>query len=151
MDTKYLLYDNEHLVVQEPEKVAIIDKRLSHNNPFRSFWMAGFECSDKMNAFGNRVDLATASGHLQLLEADYERLSPFNMRTVREGIRWSQVEKTPYSYNWSVVEQMIKTGIRKGIQQVWDICHFGFPDDLTPLHPMFARRFAAVCKAFVLL
>ncbi|MFC3158394.1 hypothetical protein ACFOEQ_07570 [Chryseobacterium arachidis] len=36
------------------------------------------------------------------------------------------------------------------IQVIWDICHFGFPDDLTPLHPMFARRFSHLCRAFVI-
>lgn len=119
------------------------------NNPFDSFWMAGFECTDKLNAFGNRVDFLQCTNHLQFLDADYYRLSPFNIRTVREGIRWSQVEKRPYEYDWSTVALMINKGKIYGIQQVWDLCHFGFPDDITPLHPMFPRRFAALCRAFV--
>ncbi|GAB4041884.1 glycoside hydrolase family 1 protein [Spirosoma jeollabukense] len=118
-------------------------------NPFQSFWWAGFECTDQLNCFGNRVDFLPLTGHLQLLETDYERLNPFNIRTVREGIRWSQVEKTAYQYDWSTVEHMLTVGHRHGIQQIWDLCHFGYPDDLTPLHPMFARRFAALCRAFV--
>ena len=44
---------------------------------------------------------------------------------------------------------MIKAASLYEIQQVWDLCHFGFPDDLTPLHPAFARRFTALCMAFV--
>jgi len=120
-----------------------------HNNPFCSFWMAGFECTDKMNAFGNRVDFYELTGHRKQLEEDYERLTPFNIKTVREGIRWSQIEKRAYQYDWSTALNMMRVGKRKGIQQIWDICHFGFPDDLSPLHPMFARRFAAVCKSFV--
>jgi beta-glucosidase/6-phospho-beta-glucosidase/beta-galactosidase len=119
------------------------------NNPFSSFWMAGYECTDKLNAFGNRVDFLNETGHLQMIDHDYQLLAPFNIRTVREGIRWSQVEKRPYQYDWSTVLYMLERGKAAGIQQVWDICHFGFPDDLTPLHPMFARRFAALCKAFV--
>ena len=122
---------------------------LLSNNPFQSFWWAGFECTDQLNCFGNRVDFLPLTGHLQELEADYERLKPFNVQTVREGIRWSQVEKTAYTYDWSTVEHMLQVGKRQGIQQVWDLCHFGYPDDLTPLHPMFARRFAALCRAFV--
>lgn len=86
---------------------------------------------------------------MQLLPEDYERLSPFQIRTVREGIQWSRVEKTAYHYDWSEVEHMLIEGHRQGVQQVWDLCHFGYPDDLTPLHPMFARRFAALCRAFV--
>ena len=118
-------------------------------NPFRSFWWAGYECSDQLNCFGNRVDLLRESGHLQLLQEDYTHLRPFQVHTVREGIQWSRVEKTAYQYDWSVVEQMLTEGHRQGIQQIWDLCHFGYPDDLTPLHPMFARRFAALCRAFV--
>lgn len=120
------------------------------NNPFHSFWMAGFECTDKLNAFGNRVDFLHLTGHLQLLAQDYQHIIPYGIRTVREGIRWSQVEKRPYEYDWSTVAVMMDTGRANGIQQVWDICHFGFPDDLTPLHPLFAKRFAALCRAFVL-
>ncbi|WP_461040612.1 amine oxidase [Spirosoma harenae] len=118
-------------------------------NPFRSFWWGGFECTDQLNCFGNRVDMFSATGHLDLLESDYQQLSPFHIRTVREGIRWSQVEKRAYQYDWSTVKQMCTTGHRYGIQQLWDLCHFGYPDDLSPLHPMFARRFAAMCRAFV--
>ena len=118
-------------------------------NPFQSFWWAGYECTDQQNCFGNRVDLLRRTGHLQLLREDYEQLDTFRIRTVREGIQWSLVEKTAYQYDWTVVEQMLTEGHRQGIQQVWDLCHFGYPDDMTPLHPMFARRFAALCRAFV--
>ncbi|MGI4805181.1 MAG: hypothetical protein ACRYFL_10445, partial [Janthinobacterium lividum] len=90
------------------------------------------------------------TGHLQMIDLDYKDLAQFNIKTVREGIRWSQVEKSPYEYDWSVVAQMIQSGKANGIQQLWDICHFGFADDLSPLHPKFADRFAALCRAFVL-
>lgn len=118
-------------------------------NPFKSFWMAGYECSDKLNAFGNRVDFLNLTAHLAMIEPDYKDLSTFGIKTVREGIRWSHIEQKPYTYDWSTVETMIHAGKAAGIQQVWDICHFGFPDDLSPLHPLFARRFAALCRAFV--
>ena len=117
-------------------------------SPFRSFWMGGFECTDQLNAFGHRVDFLSVTQHLARMGEDYHNLAQFDIRTVREGIRWSQVEPRPYVYDWSAVARMIAHGKRSGIQQIWDICHFGFPDDLTPLHPMFARRFAALCRAF---
>ncbi|MBA4168038.1 MAG: amine oxidase [Chitinophagaceae bacterium] len=124
-------------------------KKPVKKNPFHSFWMGGYECTDKLNVFGNRVDFLKITGHLDMIDEDYKNLSIFNIRTVREGIRWSQVEKIPYQYDWSSVEKIMRAGALHEIQQVWDICHFGFPDDLTPLHPMFARRFAALCKEFV--
>jgi beta-glucosidase/6-phospho-beta-glucosidase/beta-galactosidase len=130
-------------------KVSAPHKNVLQENPFHTFWMGGFECTDKLNAFGNRVDFQTLTGHLQQIQQDYQNLIPFNIRTVREGIRWSQVEKSPYQYDWSTVTHMLEQGKALGIQQVWDLCHFGYPDDLTPLHPMFAKRFAAISRAFV--
>ncbi len=124
-------------------------KRLFTKSPFSSFWMAGYECTDKLNAFGNRVDFLNVTGHADLIYEDYERLKDFNISTVREGIRWSFVEKQPYVYDFTVAGEMMKAAKCYGIQQVWDLCHFGYPDDLTPLHPMFARRFAALCRAFL--
>ena len=118
-------------------------------NPFQSFWWVGYECTDQLNCFGNRVDFLPLTGHLQRLGDDYADLAPFGIHTVREGIRWSQVERTAYQYDWRVVGRMMDEGHRRGIQQLWDLCHFGYPDDLTPLHPMFARRFAHLCRAFV--
>ncbi|RYY18545.1 MAG: amine oxidase [Cytophagaceae bacterium] len=121
----------------------------NYDSPFRSFWWGGYECTDQLNAFGNRVDFLPLTGHLQLINEDYVDLQQVNIRTVREGIRWAMIEKAPYQYDWSTVQLMLDAGQRAGIQQVWDLCHFGYPDDLTPLHPMFARRFAALCRAFV--
>ncbi len=118
-------------------------------SPFRSFWWGGYECTDQLNAFGRRVDFLPLTGHLQLIDEDYADLGEFEVRTVREGIRWAQIEKTPYQYDFSTVKVMLEAGQRHGIQQVWDLCHFGYPDDLSPLHPLFARRFAALCRAFV--
>lgn len=111
--------------------------------------MAGYECADHLNMFGHRVDLIKTTGHLHLIDTDYKNLVPFKIATVREGIRWSKVETHPYQYDWSVVGTMIQAGKANNIQQVWDLCHFGFPDDLTPLHPQFTKRFVALCTAFV--
>ena len=122
---------------------------MNNFNPFKSFWMAGYECTDHVNAFGIRVDLISLTGHLQLIDTDYKNLSPFNIRTVREGIRWSKVETIPYQYDWSAVGDMIQTGKDNNIQQVWDLCHFGYPDNLSPFDPEFTNRFVALCKAFV--
>ena len=118
-------------------------------NRFNTFWWAGYECTDQQNAFGNRVDFLSLTNHINRLDADYQDIARLDIRTVREGIRWSQVEKRAYIYDWTVVRHMLQRGKALGIQQIWDICHFGYPDDLTPLHPMFARRFAAICRAFV--
>lgn len=122
-----------------------------YSGAFAGFWMAGYECSDQLNCFGDRVDLAKSSGHLDLIEEDYKNLTQFKIKTVREGIRWSHIEKQPFQYDWSTVVTMFEKGKLLQIQQVWDLCHFGYADDLTPLHPKFVVRFEALCKAFALL
>ena len=127
----------------------VTDTRIIEN-PFDSFWMAGYECSDQLNVHGDRVDFLNITSHLDLLDSDYESLKKFNLKTVREGLRWSHVETKPYCYDFSILKKMLLAGQEHGIQQVWDICHFGFPDDISPLHPHFTRRFAAICKAFAL-
>lgn len=118
-------------------------------NPFKSFWMGGFECTDQLNAFGNRVDFLHITRHLENIDNDYAKLAAFEIATVREGVRWSQVERSPHQYDFSTVRAMLRKGREHGIQQIWDICHFGYPDDLTPLHPHFTGRFVSLCRAFV--
>jgi len=116
--------------------------------PFRSFWMAGFECSDQLNHYGNRVDLMSETGHISKTVQDYQLLLEMGIYTVREGIRWSFVETAPYQYDFSTVESMLNAASITGIQQIWDICHFGYPVDLSPLHPHFCDRFVGICSAF---
>lgn len=117
-------------------------------SPFLSYWMGGFECSDKINCFGNRVDLLKETDHIGQLKSDYTMLQQININTVREGIRWSVVETKPFCYNFDTVKYMMEIGNQLGIQQVWDLCHFGYPDDLSPLHPQFTQRFVGLCTAF---
>ncbi len=131
----------------DPNTIPSPDASLLHT-PFRSFWMGGFECTDHLNIFGDRVDFLTITKHFEFIDEDYRRLERLNIRTVREGIRWSRIETSPFVYDWTMVALQIECAREHGIQLIWDICHFGFPDDLTPLHPMFARRFAAICRAF---
>jgi hypothetical protein len=146
-----ILSGKEQLITRQHTSVKYDNGRFDNkpdNNPFRSFWMGGFECTDQLNNTGERVDLLTTTRHLEYLDADYERLKNFGIHTVREGIRWSQVEKRPYEYDFETVGYMLSAGERHGIQQLWDICHFGFPDDLSPLHPKFTERFVGLCTAF---
>ncbi|MEO6287626.1 MAG: amine oxidase [Dyadobacter sp.] len=117
-------------------------------SPFKTFWMAGFECTDQLNASGDRVDLLQMTGHLALIREDYLRISSLGIRTVREGIRWSVVEYKPYHYNFDFVLDMMHAGREYDVQQIWDICHFGYPADLSPFHPHFTSRFVALCEAF---
>ena len=120
-----------------------------YNNPFASFWMAGYECCDMINRHGDRVDLLRLTGHLEKLEEDYRLLDDFEIKSIREGIRWSVVESSPGVYDWREVSLVIQTAVETGKQILFDLCHFGFPSDLTPLHPHLTGRFVALCRSFV--
>jgi len=117
---------------------------------FRTFFIGGYECADIINNRGNRIDLLQLTQHDSRITEDYTLLAAAGIKTVREGIRWSFVEKEPFVYDFSEVANRILAAEETGIQQLWDICHFGFPDGLMPAHPQFALRLSELCKAFVL-
>lgn len=123
---------------------------MNANNVIQSFMMGGFECCDMLNRYGQRVDLLKETTHIEFLKEDYLNLKEYNITSVREGIRWSAVEKYPYQYDWDDFHKIMRTGKKYGIQQIWDICHFGMPADLTPLHPQFLHRFVSLCIDFVM-
>lgn len=119
------------------------------NMYFNTFWMGGYECADHVNVHGDRVNMLALTSHLASVENDYELLQQFGIKSVREGICWSLTETSPYTYDFTHVGKMMDASTSYGIQQIWDICHFGYPSDITPFHPHFKDRFVALCSAFV--
>ncbi len=97
---------------------------------FASFLQAGFECSTQKLASGKRLDLVASTQHDRFVEQDYARLKTFAMRTVREGLRWHLIEPAAGVRDFSSVMPMIQAAQRQGIQIVWDLFHFGWPDHL---------------------
>jgi beta-glucosidase/6-phospho-beta-glucosidase/beta-galactosidase len=115
---------------------------------FKSFFWGGFECADHINRSGDRINLLAETRHDQRVSEDYRLLNQEGIHTVREGICWSQVERSPYVYDFSEVQMRIEAAEEAGVQQIWDMCHFGYPDDLIPTHPRFTERFVSLCRAF---
>ena len=115
---------------------------------FNSFFMGGFECADHINRSGKRINLLHETAHSEMVYMDYGLLAEAGIKTVREGICWSDIEKSPYSYDFAEVRWRMDAAKFFGIQQIWDLCHFGYPDDLVPTHPLFTDRFATLCLAF---
>lgn len=116
---------------------------------FTTFFMGGYECADHINRSGERVNLLKETQHDTRVEEDYEALSALGIKTVREGICWSDVERYPHTFDFSGVHQRMIAAEKYGIQQIWDLIHFGYPDGLFPTHPQFCKRFEALCEAFV--
>ncbi len=115
---------------------------------FKSYFMGGFECADHINRHGVRVNLLKETQHDQRTEEDFRLLQELDIKTVREGICWSEVEKTPYKYDFSEVLQRMQAAQNLGMQVIWDLIHFGYPDGLWPTHPQFETRFVSLCRAF---
>lgn len=115
---------------------------------FNSFFMGGYECADHINRSGERINLLKETQHDVRFAEDYVLLSSIGIKTVREGICWSEVEKAAGNFDFSGVLNRMKAADEYDIQQIWDLIHFGYPDGLSPAHPLFCQRFEALCTAF---
>ena len=115
---------------------------------FRSFWQAGFECSTHTLKTGKRLDLVNSTGHAALVRQDYDRIKQMGMLTAREGLRWHLIEPQRGHYNFSSALHMIEAAQQKGIQLIWDVLHFGWPDYLDVFSPDFVEAFGDFAQAF---
>jgi beta-glucosidase/6-phospho-beta-glucosidase/beta-galactosidase len=116
-------------------------------NLFQSFLMGGFECSTHRKRGGARLDLIASTRHDEFAEADYERLLKIGMKTARDGVRWHLIEREPYVYDFSSLENQVQAAQKTGIQIIWDLFHYGYPDDLDIFSPEFIERFARFSAA----
>lgn len=120
---------------------------------FSSFIQAGFECSSHKLRSGRRLDLIASTLHDRFIRQDYQRLKSLGIRTAREGLRWHLIEATPGNYDFSSLLPMLRASQEEGIQVIWDIFHFGWPDHLnifdagwTDSLAELAARFAALWR-----
>ena len=114
---------------------------------FKSFFMGGFECSSHRNSQGRRLDLIDATRHDEFAEADYARMIEIGMLTGRDGVRWHLIETEPFSYDFSSLAKQVAAAKATGIQIIWDLFHYGFPDDIDIFSAEFIERFARFCSA----
>jgi beta-glucosidase/6-phospho-beta-glucosidase/beta-galactosidase len=121
-----------------------LEKRCS----FRSFFMGGFECSTHKLRNGRRLDLIAATRHDQFVEGDYQCVQQFGMRAVRDGIRWHLIERAPGRYDWSSALPMIRAAREQGVQVIWDLFHYGWPDDIDIFSAAFVDRFERFVRSF---
>ncbi len=77
---------------------------------------------------------------------DYQLLQNLEIKTVREGLAWSQIDQGNNIYDFSRFENIMKIGQEEGIQQIWDLNHFDYPDYLDPFTDLFITQFAEYAK-----
>jgi beta-glucosidase/6-phospho-beta-glucosidase/beta-galactosidase len=114
---------------------------------FNSFFIAGFECSTHKLPNGRRLDLLAATGHDRFAAQDFARLRQHGIATARSGVRWHCLETSPYHYDFSSLLPYLRAAREAGIQIIWDLCHYGYPDDLDIFSAEFVQRFTHFAKA----
>jgi hypothetical protein len=113
---------------------------------FRSFWMAGFECASHVNRLGERLDMISGTEHDLRACEDYSMLRSMGICAARDGLRWHLIDRDP-RYDFSSFAPMLAAAEKAGVQVVWDLCHYGWPDGVDFFSPAFVDRFARFCSA----
>ncbi|HEX4272319.1 MAG TPA: hypothetical protein VHZ32_13075, partial [Rhizomicrobium sp.] len=113
---------------------------------FSSFWMASFEGSDHINRFGQELALNQLTGHQEHAAADYERAAQFQMRTVRESVGW-RLSEHQGRFDFSHLAARARAAADAGVQVIWTLLHYGWPDDVDVLSDAFVPRFARYAAA----
>src|SRR5688572_13594029 len=112
---------------------------------FNSFYLGGFECATGYNMHGEWIDQIAATEHDLHCDADYARLEEVGIHAVREAIRWPLVDRN-VRYDFTSVEPFMAATRRHGFDVIWDLFHYGYPDDLDLFSDEFPDRFAAYCR-----
>jgi hypothetical protein len=113
---------------------------------FPTFFLSGFECSTFLWKDHVRRDLAAETQHLKHAEEDYGLLRQLGIAVAREGIAWPLVDRGG-DYDFSRIDPLIAAMNRAQVLPIWDLCHYGYPDDLDPFSDAFTERFARYCRA----
>src|SRR5205085_687374 len=79
-------------------------------------------------------------------DADYMRLEEVGIHTVREAIRWPLVDRRG-RFDFSSIEPFVEAALRHDFDVIWDLFHYGYPDDVDLFSWDFPKRFAEYCHA----
>lgn len=113
---------------------------------FNSFFLAGFECATGYNRHGEWIDQVAATHHDLCADEDYRLLREVGIRGARESIRWPLVDRKG-KYDFSSVKPLIAASQKHGVEVIWDLFHYGYPDDVDLFSASFPERFASYCQA----
>ena len=114
---------------------------------FASFFQAGFECSSHRRRDGVRLDLIRATSHDRHILSDYRQCADLGLRTLRDGLRWHLIEKSPGRYDWSSWLPALEAAEQLGLEIIWDLFHYGSPDCVDQTAEDFPQRFTDFAMA----
>lgn len=108
---------------------------------FQSFFLGGFECSTHRLRNGKRLDLVHSTRHDEFARSDFELLRRHGILTVREGLRWHLIEQKPGRFDFSSADEIIDPAGQTNTEVIWDLWHYGWPDDIDIFSARFIERF----------
>lgn len=111
-------------------------------SPFQSFFQGGFESCYTLNEHRKRMDMLHDTRHDVHCREDYKLLKNVGIYTIREGLAWYQIDKGDGKYDFSRFTPIMEIAREEGMQVIWSLNHFDFPEDLDPYSPEFIPRFA---------
>jgi len=113
---------------------------------FPTFFISGFECSTFLWKDKRRRNLIEETQHDRHAQEDYNILQSLGIDVAREAIPWPLVDRNG-CYDFSLLDPMIEAMQQTQIIPIWDLFHYGYPDDLDPFSDEFIDRFARYCRA----
>lgn len=116
---------------------------------FASFILGGFECSTHRLHSGKRLDLVHSTRHDEFAASDYRLLQEYGIRTARDGLRWHLIERSPGVFDFSSATGMLRAARDTRMQVIWDLWHYGWPDDIDIFSAAFVDRFTAFAREAV--
>ena len=84
--------------------------------------------------------------HDRHAQEDYNILRSLGIAVAREAVPWPLVDFQG-NYDFSIIDPMLAAMRQAQITPIWDLCHYGYPDDLDPFSEEFVDRFAHYCRA----
>ncbi|MFN3651330.1 MAG: glycoside hydrolase [Armatimonadota bacterium] len=113
---------------------------------FKSFFLGGFECATGYNSRREWIDQVAATQHDRFAEQDYELLRRAGIYAARESVRWPLVDQHG-KHDFSSVRPFLRAAQENGVEVIWDLFHYGYPEGVDLFSEEFPRRFADYCYA----
>ena len=115
---------------------------------FHGVFLGGFECSCQLLESGRRLDSAVDTRHEEFAAEDYDRLRNIGMTACRDGVSWVRAAKTSGDFDFSHAARRVRAARERKLDVVWDLMHFGWPDDVDVFSAEFVRHFGRYARAF---
>jgi beta-glucosidase/6-phospho-beta-glucosidase/beta-galactosidase len=90
--------------------------------------------------------MVRATRHDELARGDYQLLQRHGILAARDGLRWHVIERAPGTYDFSSAIPMLDAARATGMQVIWDLWHYGWPDDIDIFSATFVERFSAFAR-----